>query len=506
MPVIGNVSTVEDLFTPVATEELSKRIMTTGQELDPFLAELERSSRGVEKLDLQGGGESFRYQRIVGLGKSGVARHVKPLGPSVSAIHTSTSFFNEIRAYPSALESTIPGFDRMTGNLAELRGNIAIEETMLMADKLTSVITSYVDRILDSVALGLDLLKTAHIHTPSSTTRHVCTLGSITVGGTPDGSEVSFVPAEGNEMLMTEGQSYQVYYSDGTYVLCRHTSTGTDDPTIEAICTGVDPTTRRVYLTARSGVNIFKVTGNLVANGDILVHRGELRGGIGTGSSPTGTPEAFGCNGYVDFLVNTGNLFGLSVDTYHRHKSIIDTSLGGPWNEDEADKFLAWYDRWHRKYPIDKLYLTGGALLAYQRTMKGLFMADRTGKPAKIKGGHMILPHTHNGRQVDYSATAYMRTGYIIGLYMANGNFEMLVPPSPGDESGEARIGADVQFKRLGGSGSLFRPVGIAPPNGGAILFSDLREAPFVHRYNIMPTWHLAGMMIGGVDEINLSL
>ncbi len=498
--------TVEDLFSPIATEELSRRIMVTEQELDPFLAKLERSARGVEKLDLQGGGQSFRYQRVVGLGKAGVARHVKPLGPSVSRVHTSTSFFNEIRAYPSALESTIPGYDRMVGNLAELRGNIAIEETMLMADKLTSVITSYIDRIMDSVALALDLLKTAHMHTPSSLTKHVCSLSSIVSGGTPSGSELSFVPTEGNEMLLTEGQSYQVYYSDGTNILHRHTGTGLDDTSIEAICIGVDPTTRRCYLKARSGTNIFAITGNLVANGDILVHRGELRGGAGTGTSATGTPEAFGPNGFVDFLVNSGNLFGLSVDTYHRHKSIIETALGGPWNEDEADKFLAWYDRWHRKFPIDSLFMTQGALLAYQRTMKGMFIADRSGKPAKIKGGHIVLPHTHNGRLVDYSATGYMRAGFIIGLYMANGNFEMLVPPSPGDESGDARIGADVQFKRLGGSGGLFRPVGIAPPNGGAVLFSDLREAPFVHRYNIMPTWHLAGLMVGGVDEINLSL
>lgn len=95
--------TVEDLYSPIATEELSRRIMTTEQELDPFFAKLERSARGVEKLDLQGGGQSFRYQRVVGLGKAGVARHVKPLGPSVSRVHTSASFFNEIRAYPSAL-------------------------------------------------------------------------------------------------------------------------------------------------------------------------------------------------------------------------------------------------------------------------------------------------------------------------------------------------------------------------------------------------------------------
>ena len=505
------MSTTEDLYSKIAVQDMSNRVMTTEQELDPFVALLERSARGVEKLDLAGGGNAFRFQRIVGIGKAGVARHVKPLGPSVTSVTSGStsvsSYFNEVRTYPSALESSIPGFDRMTGYLAEMRGNIAIEETILMADKLSSVLVSYLDRILDSTALALDLLKVAHIHTPSSTTRHVSTLSSVTAAGTPSGSEVSFVPLEGNEMLCTEGQSYQIYGTTGTYVGCRHTATGEDDPSVEAICIGVDPTTRRVYLKSRTGSNIFSITGNLVAAGDILVHRGELRGGAGIGSSQTGTPEAYGPYGFVDFLVNTGNLFNLSVDVWHRHKSIIDTSLGGPWNEDEADKFLMWYGRWHKKYPISNLFMTGGALLAYQRTMKGMFIADRTGVPAKIKGGHVIMPHTHLGQSVGYSATGYMRAGWIIGLYMENGNFEMLVPPSPGDESGDARIGSDIQFKRYGSTGKgLFRPVGVAPPGGGAVLFSDLREAPFVHRYNIMPTWHLAGLMIGGVDEINLSL
>jgi len=504
--------TVEDLLAPVAVEEVSRRVMTTEQELDTFSAELERSSTGVEALDIAGSGTSYRYQRIVGLGKSGVARFVKPLGPEISKPHTSTAFFQEARTYPGAMESTIPGFDRMVGFLAEMRGNLAIEETMLMTDKLKSVVVSYIDRILDSVSFAVSLSKVAHMHTPSSLTKHICTLSNVVVAGTPNGSEMSFVPAEGNEVLMTEGQTYQVYQTDGVSVGCRHTSTGLDDPTTEALCVGVDNTTRRVYLQSRYGNNIFAVAGNLVIDGDILVHRGELRGGNGIGTTPTGTPEAFGPNAFVDFLVNTGLLFGLSVDTYHRHKSLLEPNLGGPWTEDEADKILSWYDRWHRKYPINRLYMTSGVLLAYQRTMKGMFMADRTGVPAKIKGGHIILPHTHNGREVGYATTPHQRAGLIIGLYTANGNFQMLVPPSPGDESGDARIGADISFKRFGSpSGGfpsgLFRPVSIAPPGGGGqVLYSDLREAPFVHRYNIMPTWHLAGIMVGGVDEINLSL
>lgn len=498
--------TFEDLYAPIATEDLSRRIMTTEQENDPFFARLQRSARGVSRLDIQGGGTSFRFQRIVGMGKAGVARHVKALGPEVNQLHVSTSYMDEIRGYPSALESTIPGFDRMAGHLTEMRGNIAAEETMLMADKLPSVVTSYFDRMLDSISLALELLKTAHMHTPSSLTKHVCSLSNVVAGGTPSGSEVSFVPTEGNEVTMTEGQVYQIYHSDGTFVGCRHTATGQDDPSVEAVCVGVDPITRRVYLKSRYGNNIFAVTGNLVADGDILVHRGELRGGAGIGASPTGTPEAYGPYGFVDFLVNSGNLFGLSVDTWHRHKSFIEPNLNGPWNEDDADRFLMWYDRWHRKYPIDTLFMTPGALLSYQRTMKGMFIADRTGTVAKIKGGHTIMKHTHNGREVEYSPTPFMRASFIIGFYMANGNFEMLIPPSPGDESGEARIGADVEFKRFGSTKGLFRPVMISPPGGGPNIYSDLREAPFIHRYNIMPTWHLAGLMVGGADETNLSL
>lgn len=499
--------TTEDLLGPIAIEEISRRVQFDEMISDPLLALLERSASGVEKLDLQGGGQAFRYQRVVGIGKSGVARHVKPLGPSVQDVHVSTKYLNEVRTYPSALESTLPGMDRLVGYLAELRGNIAMEESILMADKLTSVIASYVDMILDSAAHPISLLKTAHLHTPSSLTRHVCSIQSVSIGGTPAGSEMSFVPVEGNEQLFTEGQVYQIYYSDGTFVLCRHTTTGEDDPNAEAICIGVDYTTRRVYLKSRYGNNLFNVTGNVCAAGDIVVHRGELRGGAGTGSSPTGTPEAFGCNGIVDFLVNSGLLFGLSVDTWHRHKSIIETNLGGPWNEDDADLFMAWYLRKHGKYPLDMLFMTQGILLAYQQTMKGMFIADRTGVPAQIKGGHTILPHTIMGKTVNYSATGFMRAGFIVGLYMKNGNFQMLVPPSPGNETGDARIGADIMFKRLGkAGGGLFRPVGISPPNGGAVQFSDLQEAPFVHRYNIMPTWHMAGMLIGGVTERNLSL
>jgi hypothetical protein len=500
--------TVEDLFGPISVEEVSKRIMTTEQELDPLTAEIQRSSSGVEALDLQGSGVAYRYQRIVGLGKAGVVRHVKPLGPRITEVHTAASYFSEARGYPSALESTLPGHDRMVGYLAEMRGNLAMEDTILAADKLNSVVASYLDRVLDSVALGIDLARIAKMHTPSSTTRHICTLASIVASGTPDGSEVSFIPAEGNEMLCTEGQSYQIYHTNGagTTVGCRHNTTGADDPTIEAICIGVDPMTRRIKLKSRTGANIFKITGNTVASGDILVLRGELRGGMGIGSSPTGTPEAFGSNGIVDFLVNTGDLFGLSVDKYHRHKSYIISDLGGPWNEDDAARILRTYDRWHRKYPINRLYLTPGAILAHERTMKGLFTADRTGKPAKIKGGHVLMTYTHGGREVGYAPTDYMRSGYAVGMYMANGNLQMLVPPSPGDESGEARIGADIQFKRFGGGKGLFRPVSIAPPGGGPVMFSDLKEAPFVSRYNYMVVWHLAGIMVGGLQEIDLSL
>lgn len=501
--------TVEDTFTVVAREKIAQGAQFTAQEMDPFFAMVKRSAKGVTPIGIESG-NGFSFQKVVGLGMGGALRHVGTVGPATLNTADPMTFLNEMQTFPAATESVIPGYKRMKGFLSQLRGNIALELQMLRMNAIGDLVTDVINDVLDGVSMRITLHRLASFYTPSTLTKHICEVTNWTVSGTPSGSIGSFIPKERNEMLFHEGHILQFYSSNGTNVGCRHTATGQDDPAVRCIVRSVDNITQKVEVYVADGSNKLAISGNAVADGDIVVHHGQLSGGNGIGSSPTGTPVAHGAYGLVDWLINTGFILGVDTSQFHRLKSVKTPDLDGPWTEEEADKHLMWYSRWHRRFPITDLFMTGGAILSHKKTMLGIFRADRTGKPVEIVGGHTSISHVHNGRTVNYHETPYMRKGFIVGLYLTN-NFQMLHPPAPQNvPTTSERMGNDVEFL-LGGTApgqgpkSIFRSVSWCPPGGGAAEPTLTLEAPFIIWYNLWPMRHLPGIMVGGVSETNWS-
>lgn len=506
--------TTEDLLTPIAETRLGGEVISFDQGKSAFLSMVKKTTFGVDRVDIQGAGAAYRFRRVVRQGITGTGRFMSNLGPSVQQVGGTTAFYNEMRTFPNPLMSALHGHGVLTGYLTEYRGVLTLDKSTLEQTELDVVRVGFIDDLFKGQALGVSLQRIANVFTPSATTRHICAIEDVVLGGTPSGSQVTFRPTEGNEMLLSEGQQIQFYGTDGTSVCSRHTTTGLDDFGAVMVVTGIDNTTGLVTAISKSGANLCNISGNAVVDGDIVVHLGQLRGGAGTGASPTGTPESFGMYGLVDSLVNTGNIFGLSTATFNRLKSFIEPNLGGPWTEDEADVFVTWYNRWHSEMPIDIFLITPGIKLAMAQATKGLFTADRTGQPYEIVGGHVLEPHVIGGRKVSYVVEPYQRKGTVIGLHMGGGNYEMLMQPATASTGKRMTIGFDSDqglevevemHQKAQGPNSAFQVVMYCPPGGGPATPTDMRAMYFVSRSNVWPK-HLPGILVMGVSERNLSL
>lgn len=491
------MATVDDVLSIAIPSKLLPTVEFTRQKKDPWMARLIRTSTGAFRLGYDT--SNWYFRKTVGMGLGGTVRYLSGTSPAILSGAQPMTVPTEVRTFPSPMETVQPGYDYVVGRIAEMKGNIAIDVRTLMANSTDGNITDHYQNMMDGVALNITLTQASALYTPSSTTRHICTVASWTL---VDANNGSFIPAEGNEVLFHEGQYVQMYLPNtATTVQHRHTALGTDDSSVQIMVMGVDPTTRRVYVRDVAGLGRLNLAGNAVADGDLVVHRGQLSGGASGG----GTAAAVGPYGLVDWIINTGSLLGvLDTSRFLRLRSFIRNSLGGPWTEQEADRMLTFYNRWHDK-PITDLYTTPGVLLAYKDTMLGMFRADRTAEPARIVGGHVADTHIYNGKKVNYWATPYMRSGTMIGMYMGGGNvMEIAPPPDPTTKSG-AGFGREVEFAAWAESSykSIFRRVSVAPPGGGPNVMSELMEAPFTIRHQWFPFETVVGLMVGGITESN---
>lgn len=490
------MATVETMFSEIIPQQLMRGVMSSQQKRSAVAARIYRSSRGVTRLAV--GSSGWKWERAVSLGLGGVARHVPVLGPGIIS-DLKVQILNEAQTYPAPLEATQPGYDRMTGTLSKIRGNIVLDETILQENELSTIITDHYQNLMRGVQLRIVLNKLAKLFTPNSDFRHICAVSSWTL---TDANNGNFIPSEGNEVMFHEGQMVQFYdLPSSTTISHRHTTTFVDDPSVRIMVRAVDPITRNVYVQDIDGLGRLQLSGNAVADGDIVVNQGELAGGASGG----GTPVAQGSFGFVDWMVNTGSILGVDTADFIRLRSFIKSNLAGPWTEDEGTQVLTWFQRWHDK-SITTLFMTAGVLEAHRKTQMGYFQADRTAKPVTIVGGHAGISHFHNGKVIEYLPDPYMRSGFVLGQYVGEGNIEELHPPKDPSSRTGGQFSNEVQFKAWAESNyrSIFRMVS-ASNNSGAVMATTLREAPFSIDYQLWPMMFLPGILVGGCTELNWS-
>jgi hypothetical protein len=497
------MANVETIISELAPLRLIGTAAFTMQGLSPMYAAIKRTSRPVRGLNLAqtSTAQQWVFHKTLGLGMGGAMRHVPTAGPTIATAAQPLIVLNEAQTYPAALEATIPGYDRMTGVLSKIRGNIVMDEAVLQQNQADGLASDVFDDTMEGVALRLDLHKLASFFSPSSTYRHIGTISStITIDA--GSNTANFVPGEGNEVLYHEG--HMLNFLDTSDPMNNRAfqagaAASNDDLSTQIMVTGVDPITRTVYIADLSQQGALA---NL-ADGDRIAHQGQLVPSVATGGG-----TGYGAYCLADWLVNSGNVLDVPTSTFHRLKSIITTNVGAPWTEDQASRHLMWYDRWHGRRPITDLYFTPGGLEAHRKTMLGIFQADRTGVPAKVVGGFTADTHVHNGKRVNYWADPFMRAdttsggSWVIGIHQGPGNLAELHPPAAPGRSG-GRFGGDVRFKVQGPS--IFQIVGFSPANAGPIQTTTIREAPFDLEYNLWPLTHLPGVMAGGVTESNWS-
>lgn len=491
--------TNETVLSEIMPQKLAFGMFYQERIRSPVMADLRITSDGVSQVNLSSTG-GWKFERALGLGLGGAMRFVNTSGPGIVSGAQPLMVMNETQLYPSPMESVQPGYDAMTGYLAKLRLVVAFDEAVLQAQQSDNILTDHVRKTIEGTELNFALHKLSKLFTPSATTRHICSTTSTTV---VDANNISFIPSEGNEVLFREGQMVQFYdVPSAGLVSHRHTPDGSDDASVRIMVMAVDPTSRRVYVKDIDGLGRLQITGNLTADGDIVVHQGELSGGGAVGVG--GTAVAYGPYGFVDWLVNTGNILGVSTSTFQRLKSFIKANLAGPWTEDEADLIFTWFNRWH-EHKIDRLYTTPGVIVAHRRTFAGLYRADRTNQAPKMVGGHRGVTYVHDGREVTYLSDPHMRSGTLIGQYVGNGNIEMMVPPlDPTKSGGPSPFGSMVRFKEWGAGAykSIFHPVAAFSGSAGAAQMSTLMEAVASVEYQMWPQV-LPGILILGATEVN---
>lgn len=464
--------TIEQTIVPTIHQSL--------WDLDPVYPMIARSSANVKRNE--GIGRGYTVRKTWGGGLAGGAHFQSVGGPNVLSGPNQHILYDGMGSFESISEVSAPNFYQTTVDLIEHRGNFYLPHEYLRADRLRSSIGSVVAQNMKGVADLLALQESALWYSTDTTNYALVTLtdvseqvvdvstGVIDIYFADTGDEVNDRVHRFRPGLMVDCYtSSDVKINNGFYVTVDN----------------VDPLAQKVTLRRNDGGVFAKANFNN-DDGSYIT----LRASKGVAPS---TLEGMIADGST-----VSSFYGLDVSNYGQFKSYRVSNLGVP-TETSWNKYLGYFWESFPGKKIDCAITTMGVLLAFIDNIdswqkggdttdnSGRMRYDRQGKAVDMVAGWDAFKYRFGSRPVEIYTSTISAKGKTYFGHFKNGGLVRYVPPAIQGAKVDSRFGMEVEFivplTQSGGYQGIFKMAHNSV--GGS---TDFVEAPFVRRWNIMPS------------------
>ena len=490
------MATVTDTISQIVQETLTPKIDLLMLKLSPFFQQVFRDSRNVK--NDPNIGKDWKVLRTFCLGLAGATEWASMTGPDV--LHNDNDgasgapgyqVYGGVETWPGLTEATAPAYVRREVTLKRLKVTMYVPLTIIRAAMLGSSIGDQMEKTIDATAMRVAMDKcNAFFAKTISGGKNV--LGQFTASSTN-------ISSTGAQITLNSGSSIRRFAS-GMRVDLFTQGSGTrlnNDPVFVDV---VDPfgTSGSPVTTGGGTIKLFHVGAatTSIASGTIdIVPRNSGREN-GASSSNMPTP-------LEDILIDTGNVYGVSVDNYPILKSLVRDLGGLTLTESTLIKHCAHY--YHARgdlFAFDHLWSTAGVWAGYFNNLDGYYQIERNGAVSNVKAGVADkVTFSLYGHTLSCAADPWIPTGTVYGLKMNDGNFSMVVPPRIRRTATSPVFDPGIEFLAplFSNTGSIFqgyKKVGGA--DAGAT--TDFLEAPGEHPYEIMPEY-IPGMKLTSAAE-----
>lgn len=491
-------------------QELQPAILESLPMEDPIWTEILRESVGVAR-DARIG-RDFLVQKVYRTGVGGAGHWGQLAGGDLldteAGTATGARILDAPRTYPAHNEGTSSEFLTVQISLIKYRGNIHLDESVLLAAELDASIGNVVAmKIKDAARKFASSLTTSFyaLATQGSGSDIDNTLGVIGSTHTdPDDSGNAAVVGDsavtvnlsaGQLANFYPGQMLEAFDTVGT--ARRHSSAATLRTSGDSflVVDVVDRVGGTMILRLHGGGTFDTefVTGDLlIPQRDATATFNDIR------NTASGEAKARAPYGLNDWLKGSGTLFneqgetGISLTNYPQFKSVT-SALTGVLDEADLNKFLGrFWQHYGGHVDLDTIITTMGVINGFTTAQDGAFKWERNDKALASKVGWTTFDYTLNGRNFRVLLSRGLETGACVALSLRD-NVKMYVPPSQSQFQTDSRFSPLIEFVG-GANGSIFKPY------HHNSLTSEYQEAPFRAFLNIVPD-DPQGVKLTGLTE-----
>lgn len=467
---------ITDAMDVLLLETIEKNLRDARPKLMPLLDDVEITSKGVS--DPSGLGRNYQCKRVY-IGSGGGALQWRQLtGPTtITGLDGAQVVYSDTNTgFPALAEMGQPGTYLATISLAESLGGFVQPIDLLQANQLSSALFDIVPKYMKEYAKLPVYAEIFSFFKLNADGR----IGTFT---TPGSSED--IDTTGYAVTLTSGsikffyRNMQVDLFEGT--TWKNVTAGVRDP---VVVTNVDYQAGTVFLRLVSGTTV-----NLTASTSVSI--------MPAGTCRTGQSSADNPNGLVNWIINTGTVHGLNVDTYPEHASLI-YAANQPLSGQLLDSIMAGNQE-TLDIDLDTLIVQPSVMTAALANVEnqGRFRMETQGQAPQVKYGlgGGSWRYEYDGTPLTIRTTPYChdQTGWLLKM---KGNYQKLVPPGYGGEGRVSDFGSNFSFVgKLFGSTSIWMPMYSSTAQLGTI-----RWAPFVSRFQIAPNSQIPGIKLTGLQ------
>lgn len=479
-------------------QEIEQGILESLPMEDPIWPDIQRSDVGVVRAP-RGMGRDFLIQKVYRTGVGG-AGHWGTIGGGTlldteAGTATGARVLDSPRSYPAHNEGTSSEFVTVQGQLIKFRGNIHMDESVMLANELSASIGDVVGlKIKDAARKFSSSLTHAFYALPTqgsgSDVDNVLGVVGTTHTDPDDSGNAAVIGDSAVTVNISAGQLANFYPGqnlelfDPTGLIRRHASAATLRVAGDSflIVDSVDRVGDTMTLRLHGGGTFdteIAASDLLIAQRDPTANEADITNDA-TGEAKTRLP--YGLN---DWIKASGTLFdendenGLSLTNYPQFKSVTG-AISGVLTEPDLNQFFGRF--WHYyggHVDLDTILMTMGVLNGYMTGIDGQFQWQRNNLTLKTRSGWSEFDYTLNGKLFSVRISRGLEAGALVALGLKNGNLKMFVPPKIGGVSSDSRFSPLIDFVNPGSS--IFKMY------HSASLSTEYREAPFRAFLNVLP-------------------
>lgn len=500
-----------DVIEQTIVQALEPGIKESLDETDDVWPRILQTAVGVRR-EPKGMGRDFIFQKVYRTGVGGGMFWGQVGGGTLltteAGTPTGARILDSPRTYPAHNESTTPEFVTVQGQLVKARGNIILDETVLLANELDASIGDVIAlKITDAAGKFSDSL-TKHFYALPTQGSGTDIDGVLAVVGTthtdPDDSGNASVNGDSAVTInLSKGQlaqfrpGDQVELFDTVGTTRRHAASATlraagdSFLVVDVVDQGAGTLVCRLH-----GGSTFT---SEVATGDLLILQRDPTAPQADIRNTSTDGKSRGPYGLNDWIKSSGTLFdengetGIDLALYPTFKSITST-LTTILTETDLNTLFGRFWTFHgNTVKLDTIITTMGVLNGYVSGQDGQFTWERNNTTLKNKAGWTTFTYILNGREFDFLISRGLEAGVMVALQLGNNNVEMLLPPAAGEMFGsDSRFGPLIEFVNKPNIFKMYH---------SSSLSSEYREAPFRSYLNIMPI-KPQSIRISGITEV----